>query len=88
MWLSGGGWCGERKTRWWVESGKGVSVFVSFARALQETSWILSNLTAGCADQIVPVWNAGLLPKLVEMVATEEYEIRKEAAVACYAPVL
>ena len=39
---------------------------------------MVSNLTAGSVEQVHAVCRSGLFPRLIQLMATEEYEIRKE----------
>ena len=43
---------------------------------------MLSNLTAGDREQVAAVCAAGVVPKLLDMAAHEEYEIKKEVVYA------
>ena len=46
----------------------------------QEACWTISNITAGTKEQIQSVVEAGILPPLVHLLATAEFDIKKEAA--------
>lgn len=46
----------------------------------KEACWTVSNITAGTADQIQIVINAGVFPKLIELLQCSEFDIQKEAA--------
>ena len=47
-----------------------------------QACWTLSNVTAGSSHQIDAVCASGVVPRLVEMLSTEEHDILKEAAYA------
>lgn len=46
----------------------------------KESLWALSGLTAGTMEEAVTVANSGFIPPLCTILATEAYDIRKEAA--------
>ncbi len=46
----------------------------------KEAAWTLSNITAGTQSQIQCVIEAGLIPVLVQVLATSELRVQKEAA--------
>lgn len=53
-----------------------------FARPmdLQEACWTISNITAGTKEQIQGVVEAGILPPLVHLLGTAEFDIKKVCA--------
>ena len=46
----------------------------------KEACWTLSNVTAGTPEQIQSAINAGVFPKLIELLQCSEFDIQKEAA--------
>jgi len=46
----------------------------------KEVCWTLSNITAGTAAQITSVIEANIIPTLVHLMSTAEFEVKKEAA--------
>lgn len=47
---------------------------------LQEACWTISNITAGTKEQIQGVVEAGILPPLVHLLGTAEFDIKKVCA--------
>ncbi len=45
-----------------------------------QACWTVSNITAGTKDQIQAVIDSGLIPPLIGLLATAEFDIKKEAA--------
>lgn len=46
----------------------------------KEACWTISNITAGTADQIQAVISAGVFPRLIQLLASSDFDIQKEAA--------
>lgn len=46
----------------------------------KETCWAISNITAGTREQIQAVINAELIPGVISMLQTGDFDIKKEAA--------
>ena len=47
---------------------------------IKEACWTISNITAGNKDQIQSVVDANVIPPLVNLLNSAEFDIRKEAA--------
>uniref|UniRef100_A0A6S9SZD4 Importin subunit alpha n=1 Tax=Chrysotila carterae TaxID=13221 RepID=A0A6S9SZD4_CHRCT len=61
-------------------SGLGALLRSTKKETRKESCWTISNLSATSDAQVAAVCAAGLLPTLIDMIKTEEYEIKKEAA--------
>ena len=46
----------------------------------KEACWTISNITAGNKDQIQAIIEAGIIPPLINLLGTAEFDIKKEAA--------
>ena len=46
----------------------------------KEACWAISNITAGTPGQIQAIIDAGVVPKLVEMLHGSDFDIQKEVA--------
>lgn len=49
----------------------------------KEACWTISNITAGTKEQIQAVFDANLIAPLVKLLATAEYDIKKEVCCVC-----
>ncbi len=68
--------------RCWQPAGSSESQELTFSAISlpQEACWTISNITAGTKEQIQSVVEAGILPPLVHLLGTAEFDIKKEAA--------
>ncbi|KAH0484991.1 MAG: uncharacterized protein KVP18_000641 [Porospora cf. gigantea A] len=52
---------------------------VGSRRARKEALWTLSNITAGSSHQIQQIIEAGLIPQVITILPTAEFEVKREA---------
>ncbi|OZC12273.1 Armadillo/beta-catenin-like repeat protein [Onchocerca flexuosa] len=45
----------------------------------REVCWVLSNIAAGTSSQIQTIFDAGIIPSLIQILKTETFQIRSEA---------
>uniref|UniRef100_A0A158Q8R1 Importin subunit alpha n=1 Tax=Elaeophora elaphi TaxID=1147741 RepID=A0A158Q8R1_9BILA len=45
----------------------------------REVCWVLSNITAGTSSQIQTIFDAGIIPSLIQILKTETFQVRSEA---------
>jgi importin subunit alpha-1 len=46
---------------------------------LKESCWAISNITAGSKEQIQSVIDADLIPSVIQLVDTNDFEVKREA---------
>lgn len=50
----------------------------------REVCWVLSNIAAGTSSQIEAIFDAGIIPSLIQILKTETFQVRSEVIFHCY----